>query len=74
MSTMGRAARMNGPQPAPRDARPAASTRAHQTSLSTRRMSTSGPLQVITQAVVSAACASGHNTHRDLCDLSLEVG
>jgi hypothetical protein len=52
-----------------RDAHPAASTRAHQTSLSSGGMSTPGPLHVITQALFSAACAYGHNAHRDRCDL-----
>jgi hypothetical protein len=48
--------------------------RAHRTSLSSSRMNTPGPLHVIIQAVVSAACASGHTTHRALCDLLLEAG
>jgi hypothetical protein len=51
------------------DAHPAAATRAHQTSLSSGRMSTPEPLHLITQALFSAACAHGHNTHRALYDL-----
>jgi hypothetical protein len=75
VSTTGRAARMNGPQPAPGYARLAVSTRAHQTSLSSGRLSTPGPRSVITQALFSAACAYGHNSRRELCAISsLEVG
>jgi hypothetical protein len=35
-------------------------------------MNIPGPLHVITQALVSAASVSSHNTQQDLCDLSLE--
>jgi hypothetical protein len=69
VSTTGGAARMNGAQLAP-GMRIRPHQRAHiQTSLSSGRMSTPGPLRYITQALVGATCAYGHNTHRDLCDL-----
>jgi hypothetical protein len=40
-----------------------------ESSFSSGSMSTPEPLHLITQALVSAACAYGHNTHRALCDL-----